>query len=178
MTFIAIIGLDTYFGTCRDRKAFARAVAHGLRCDPTPDALRGVELAQRVANNALFDANVTRGAHVAVLWAGETAAAAEIATLWGFAGPAADVADGITALSEAQRLLTGSAVDAVLIGETNAAGGVALVLSPVETAGDHVYARLADPLKSVQSVDNSTETGAHVYTRPENPLKSVQSVDN
>ena len=178
MNFIAIIGLDTYFGVCRDRKAFARAVAHGLRCAPAPDALRGAELALRVANNALFDANVTRGARAAVLWAGETAVAAEIATLWGFRGPAMDVSDSVAALSEAQRLLIGGAVDAALIGETNAAGGVALVLACAEAVGDHVYARLESPLKSVQSVDNLAASGNHVYARLENPLKSVQSVDN
>ena len=162
MTSVAIIGLDTYFGACYDGKAFARAVAHGLRCDPAPDALRGVELALRVANNALFDADVRRGVRAAVLWAGETAIAAEIAVLWNFAGPAVDASDSIAALVEAQRLLTGGAVDAALLGETNAAGGVALVLVRAETAGDHVYARLENPLKSVQSVDNLHHRTAYI----------------
>ncbi len=159
MNSFAIIGLDTYFGVCRDGKAFARAVAHGLRCETSPDALRGMELALRVANNALFDADVARGARAAVVWAGETAVAAEIAALWGFSGPAVDVSDSVTALSEAQRLLTGGAVDEALIGETNAAGGVALVLARAEAAGDHGYARLENPLKSVQSVDNLAASG-------------------
>jgi len=142
MTSLAILGLDTYFGACRNAREFARAVAHGLRCDPAPDALRGMELALRVADNALFDADVARGAHTAVLWAGERAVAAEIAALWGFNGPAVDVPNSVAALSEAQRLLSSGAVDAALIGETNAVGGVALVLVSAETAGDHVYARI------------------------------------
>jgi len=154
MNSIAIIGLDTYFDACRDRKAFARAVVHGLRCDPAPDALRGVELALRVANNALFDADVARGARAAVVWAGEPSVSAEIATLWGFKGRAADVADSFTALSEAQRLLINGSVDAALVGETTPAGGVALVLACAEAVGDHVYACLENPLKSVQSVDD------------------------
>ncbi len=178
MPRIAIVGLDTYFGTCRDGKAFARAVAHGLRCEPAPDALRGVELALRVANNALFDADVARGARAAVLWAGETAIAAEIASLWNFAGPAVDVSVSIAALSEAQRLLTGGVVDAALIGETNAAGGVALVLTCVEAAGGPVYACLENPLKSVQSVDDLTALHRHAGVITDNPLESVQFVDN
>ncbi|HNT74673.1 MAG TPA: PfaB family protein [Anaerolineae bacterium] len=138
---IAIVGLDAYFGTCRDGREFARAVAHGLRCEPAPDALRGVELALRVADNALFDADVTRGARGAVLWAGDATVAAEIAALWGFTGLAAAMADGATALLAARQLLMDDAVDIVLIGETAAAGGVALVLSrAVVTTGRRVYA--------------------------------------
>jgi len=163
MNSLAIIGLDTCFGTCDDRKVFARAVAHGLWCEPAPDALCGAELALRVADNALFDADVARGARMAVLWAGETAVAAEIAALWGFGGPAVDVSDSVAALSEAQRLLTNGEADAALIGETNAAGGVALVLARAEAMGDHVYARIEsfteNPLKSVQSVDHSMLPG-------------------
>ena len=55
MVNIAIIGLDTYFGTCRTLRGFERAVYTGLRCEATTDALRGIEVVLRVANNALFD---------------------------------------------------------------------------------------------------------------------------
>lgn len=140
MTSVAIIGLDTYFGACRDGRAFARAVAHGLRCEATPDALCGVELALRVADNALFDADVTRGARMAVLWAGDAPAAAEIVALWSFSGPATDAPDSVTALTEAQHLLVSGAVDAALVGETGAAGGVALVLTRAGGVTGRVYA--------------------------------------
>jgi len=142
---MAIIGLDTYFGTCRDAREFARAVAHGQRCVPMPEALRGVELALRVANNALFDAHATQDAPLAVLWAGEAAAAAEIVALWRFTGPAPALADGPTALAEALRLLSTGAVDVALVGETGAMGGVALVLSRPDIAADRrVYAFIHD----------------------------------
>ncbi len=145
MTEIVILGLDVYFGTCSDEKAFARAVVHGLPCASSAEALCGQALTLRVANNALFSADVTRGERIAVVWAGETAAAADIATLWGFDGPVVDVADGPTVLLTARRLLDEGSVTGVLGGETNAVGGVALFLAHAERGrGRRVYATLEE----------------------------------
>ncbi len=152
MVSLAIVGLDAYFGACDDARAFARAVVHGLRCDPSPDALSGMELALRVADRALFDAGIVRGERVAVVWAANVPMAAEITGLWGFSGPSVDVAGGHAALVEAQRLLAGGAWDAVLVGETTAAGGVALVLAGSVPATGRVYATIEGSFEALPSV--------------------------
>ncbi|MBN2002560.1 MAG: hypothetical protein JXA21_04320 [Anaerolineae bacterium] len=149
MMLVAIVGLDAYFGDCCDVQGFARAVVHGLRCAAAPGALDGMELALRVADRALFDAGMERGERVAVVWAGDAPFADEIVALWDFSGPALDVSEGYMALAEAQRLLVSGGMDAVLIGETAASGGVAFVLVTSDPAPGRAYAVIEDRFETL-----------------------------
>ncbi len=137
---IAIIGLDVYVGPWQDGAAFADALATGEPLPPEccPAVLPPQELALRVADNALFDAEVHKDKSVAVFLVGAEAAATtwQLAALWGFSGttrayPAAQLS---VALAEAWAVLQQRRAEAVVLVSVGDVGAGAMVLALADAA--------------------------------------------
>ena len=143
---IAIVGLDVYLGPWHDVPSFADALAAGATLPPEccDSDLSPNELALRVADNALFDAEVQKDKTVAVLLVGAEGAATtwQLASLWGFGGitQAYPAAQFSTALADAVALLRRGAADAVVLISVAAVGGGAVVFA--RSASRRAYARL------------------------------------
>ncbi len=148
---VAILGMDAHYGPWDSLEAFARAVYAGQTlavARQTP--LSTAELALRVADNALCDADVARGAHVSVFVCAAAGAqiARQIAELWHFSGTQTGFpeqeATVFTALQEAQQTLAAGDAAAVVLVAVDAAGAGALVLTRADAVhAERVYALIA-----------------------------------
>ena len=145
---VAILGMDAHYGPWDSLEAFARAVYTGQTlavARQTP--LSTVELALRVADNALCDADVARGARVSVFVCAAAGAqiARQIAELWRFSGAQTGFpeqeATVFTALRQAQQTLAAGDAAAVVLVAVDAAGAGALVLTRADAVhAERVYA--------------------------------------
>jgi len=148
---VAILGMDAHYGPWDSLEAFARAVYAGKTlavARQTP--LSTVELALRVADNALCDAGVERGARVSVFVCAAEGAqiARQIAELWHFSGAQTGFPEKeamvFTALQEAQQTLAAGNAAAVVLVAVDAAGAGALVLTRADAVNaERVYALIA-----------------------------------
>ena len=133
---VAILGMDAHYGPWDSLEAFARAVYAGQTLAVTRQTpLSTAELALRVADNALCDADVARGARVSVFVCAADGAqiARQIAELWRFSGaqtgfPEQEAAV-FTALRQAQQTLAAGDAATVVLVAVDAAGAGALVLT-------------------------------------------------